>query len=159
MQKAALGVILSENRILLVKRRDLPLWVIPGGGIDEPESPEEAVIREVKEETGLDVTIVRKVGEYSPINRLSSMAHLFECKPVDGEIRCSAETADVQFFPLNSLPKTLFFLHREWVEDTLKKSPTIIRRPLKNITYPRAIFYALSHPIISAKYLYTRLSN
>jgi len=159
MQKAAIGIVISENHILLVKRQDLPLWVIPGGGIDEGETAEEAVVREVKEESGLDIAIERKVAEYSPINRLASFANLFQCRLLGGEIQASDETADVQFFPLEKLPKNLFFLHREWIDDALKNSSEIIRRPLKNISYPRAILYAFVHPIITMKYLYTRATK
>jgi len=37
----------SLNEILLVKRRDVPVWVVPGGGIEKNETPEDAVVREI----------------------------------------------------------------------------------------------------------------
>ena len=58
------GVVVHENRVLLVQRGREPLkgqWSIPGGLIDVGESLREAVIREVKEETGLDVEPVELV--------------------------------------------------------------------------------------------------
>jgi 8-oxo-dGTP diphosphatase len=58
---AAYAVILREDRILLSRLSDAltqsPLWTLPGGGLDHGEDPRSAVVREVYEETGLDVTV------------------------------------------------------------------------------------------------------
>jgi 8-oxo-dGTP diphosphatase len=56
-----------DGKILLVKRDTVPFkgyWALPGGRVDPGETAGQTVIREVKEETGLDVKIVRVVGEY-----------------------------------------------------------------------------------------------
>lgn len=42
----------NHQKLLLVKRRDVPVWVFPGGGIEKGETPERAVVREVFEESG-----------------------------------------------------------------------------------------------------------
>ena len=55
----------SEGRILLHKRSDNFLWSTPGGAMELGESVEQAVIREVKEETGFDVEVLRCIGIYS----------------------------------------------------------------------------------------------
>ena len=55
------------DKILLIKRRTLPFtgyWALPGGRVDPGETVEQTIVREVKEETGLDVEIVSKIGEY-----------------------------------------------------------------------------------------------
>ena len=54
MKSGATALIFKDKRsqVLMIKRRDVPLWVLPGGSIDANESPEEAVVREVLEETG-----------------------------------------------------------------------------------------------------------
>ncbi|WP_100485126.1 NUDIX hydrolase [Mycobacteroides abscessus] len=69
----------EQGRILLVKRRDNTLWALPGGGHDIGESIEQTAIREVKEETGLDVDITGLVGIYT------NPAHIVAFS--DGEVR------------------------------------------------------------------------
>ena len=65
---ASLGVevvILMDQRVLLVLRDDFNVWALPGGGVDPNESLVQAAMREVREETGLVVTLSRLVGFYS----------------------------------------------------------------------------------------------
>lgn len=108
-KEAVCTIVFDETResILLVKRRDIPVWVLAGGGIDNNESPEDAACREMLEEAGYQVKIVRKVAEYLPVNRMTQRTHFFECAIIGGEPKCSAETQDVAFFPLNALPKLI----------------------------------------------------
>jgi 8-oxo-dGTP diphosphatase len=158
MKEAALTIIFYDEKILLVKRRDVPVWVLPGGGIDAGETPEIAAIREAKEETGLDVTITRKVGVWLPINRLGSCAHVFECKVIthDFTLVPQAESQEVAFFSLDALPSTFFFLHRSWLEVALLNIPSRAYF-MNNLTYYRAIKTILSHPILSFRYLLSRM--
>lgn len=69
----------EQGRILLVHRVDNGLWALPGGGMDLGESIEECALREVKEETGLDVHITGLIGVYTNPN------HVIEYS--DGEVR------------------------------------------------------------------------
>lgn len=69
----------EQGRILLVKRRDNTLWALPGGGHDIGESIEQTAVREVKEETGLDVEVTGLVGIYT------NPAHIVAF--TDGEVR------------------------------------------------------------------------
>ncbi len=111
MKEAAITIIYYDQKVLLVKRRDVPVWVLPGGGIDDNETPEMACIREAKEETGIEVSIIRKVGTWLPVNRLASCAHVFECKPITDKFLLvpQEESSQVEFFAFNALPKTFFF--------------------------------------------------
>lgn len=62
----------GEGRVLLIRRGSDPFegsWALPGGFVDVGETVEDAAIREAKEETGLDVEILRLVGVYSRPNR------------------------------------------------------------------------------------------
>ena len=72
-------VVDSEGRIALVHRKDNGLWALPGGGMELGESIEDCAIREVKEETGLDVEITGVVGAYT------NPRHVIEYS--DGEVR------------------------------------------------------------------------
>lgn len=154
---AAIGVVLNETKthVLLVKRQDVPVWVLPGGGVDQGESSHQAVIREVLEETGLEVIVTRKVAEYTPINRLARFTEIYECHPIKGSLTQGPETRDVAYFPVDELPSNLFFLHREWLLEALKQSPYTIIRPLNNVTYWNFVKYFIKHPLMVMRFLKT----
>lgn len=69
----------DDGRILLVHKVDNGLWALPGGGMELGESIEDCAVREVKEETGLDVEITGLIGVYS------NPRHVIEY--TDGEVR------------------------------------------------------------------------
>lgn len=147
-KNAAIGIIFNKEKsqVLLVKRQDIPLWVLPGGGVDDGESSHHAVLREVFEETGLKVEVVRKVAEYTPINNLARFTEIYECRPIQGDLQKGEETSAISFFPLDQLPKNFFFLHAEWINDALKNLPAPIQRSLSNVTYWNLVKYFLRHP-------------
>lgn len=135
MAETAIGIVFDEaERVLLVKRRDVPVWVLPGGGIDEGETPEDATVREVAEETGVSVEITRKTAEYAPGGKLTLPVHVFACEVKEGVPHATSETLDAAFFALDQLPPLFFHIHREWVEDAINHPEEIVRRPLKGIT-------------------------
>lgn len=122
------GVVFNsdQSEVLLVKRRDVPVWVLPGGAIDEEESFAQATTREIQEETGYFVNIKRKVGEFHPKNKLTKITHLYECTIVKGSARESDETSEIKFFPVNALPKLMPPPYHEWICYALqnhKKTP------------------------------------
>ena len=158
MKEAAIGIIFFEQKVLLVKRRDLPVWVLPGGGIDENESPELACIREVKEETGLEVTISRKVGTWLPVNRIGAAMHVFECEILNrvSALAPQEESLEVGLFSLSDLPKPLFFLQKSLIDKALEHAPQKVYL-MTELTYWRLVKTALSHPIFAVRYLLSRL--
>lgn len=160
MHPAAIVIVWDEafERILLVKRRDVPLFVLPGGGIEEGESPAEAAVREVYEETGLSILVKKKYAEYYPINRLATRTHLFMGLIVSGTLRDSAETTAVAFYPIRSLPKSLFFLHRLWIEEALLDRGFLIK-PIREVTYWSVACFFLRHPWIFLRYVWTRVRS
>ena len=155
MKPAAVGIILSDDKekALFVKRRDTPIWVLIAGGIDEGEKPEDAVIREIKEESGIDTEVIRKVAEYTPICALGGETHFFECRAIGGSISTSDETLDVRFFSLKELPQPFFFVHEIWLNEALENRPEVIKRKLHEVTWSRMILYLLKHPIQSFRFL------
>ena len=152
MKEAGIGIVFRSDKqeVLLIKRRDLPVWVLPGGGIEDQESAEKACEREVFEETGLVVRVVRKVGYTPPLNRLIAGAHLFECTALEDPYQTllpQKESKEVGFYPINNLPAPLFFLHKSWIEETHTSCA------LSPVTYGACLQFLLRHPLLSLRFL------
>ena len=152
-------IIFSDNRekVLLIKRRDVPVWVLPGGGIEECEKLKDAAIRETFEETGYRVEIIKKVGEYFPINKLTKHTHLYECKILSGKASIGDETKDINFFNIKKLPKYLPEPYVLWIKDAYKKHPYLIKKKLDLITYRLLFKYFLKYPHLVFRFLLTRI--
>lgn len=157
MKNAAVAVVFNDTKteLLLVKRRDVPIWVLPGGGIDPHETPELAVLRETHEETGLECHIVRKIAEYFPLNRLAQPTHLYECKVIGGTLKLSPESQDVKFFPLQQLPQDFFIVHQDWLNDALLNQAKLIVKPISRVTYWNLFLYFCRHPWQVLRFLWT----
>jgi 8-oxo-dGTP diphosphatase len=150
------GAIFSQDRtqVLLVLRRDVPVWVLPGGGVDPGEAPENSVVREILEETGFHVKVVRLAGIYTPINHLARSTHLYECQIQSGRMTVSTETRGIRFFSIHNLPLMPPPFH-EWVEDAYIVQPTVIRS-LTAVTYRNLFKNFLFHPFLVFRFLLSR---
>ena len=151
--KSVAGAIFSKNRekILLVKRKDVPVWVLPGGGIDLDESSKDAVIREILEETGFTVKVKRLVALYLPINSLTKPTHLYECEILGGTPTPSDETTAVEFFPLDAIPKYTPPPFREWIFDAHKDIPFFTKK-LTWVNYKILFKNSILHPILVIRF-------
>ena len=116
------------DRILLVKRDTVPFkgyCALPGGRMEPGETVEQTIVREVKEETGLDVIIVRVIGEYVEKGVKDDVDYeyyptCFLVKTIGGEIkRQESEIQEIQLFNLNELPYPLAFEHEKMIKDYL----------------------------------------
>ncbi|GIN94442.1 DNA mismatch repair protein MutT [Siminovitchia terrae] len=132
--KAGVAVIIfnEQNQVLLQKRADVGLWGIPSGHIEIGETVSEAAIREVKEETNLDIRIKKLIGVYSDVNSqiftypngkiVHFITSCFLAEITGGELRCNSdESLEINFFGLEDLPKDLLKMHPKWLEDALAK--------------------------------------
>ncbi len=121
---AADALLVEGNKVLLIRRGREPFlgkWAIPGGFLEENETLEECCVREAKEETNLEVKIVKLLGVYSNPSRdpRKTVGAVFICKRVSGEIKGGDDAAEAKWFPLDKLPE-MAFDHREILENTKK---------------------------------------
>jgi len=93
----------NKQRVLLAHRRDYDLWNLPGGGLESGEAPWECVLREVKEETGLNVDIERLAGIYSKPDK-NEIVFSYVCKIVSGSLRVNEEADKLEYFSVDELP-------------------------------------------------------
>jgi len=104
------GILVQDSKVLLVRRAMNPgkgLWGMPGGYADMGEVLEEAVCREVWEETGLETQVRQLVCLVSEEGRPQVLA-VYEIEVVGGSIQPGSEVTDAGFFPLNDLPSLAF---------------------------------------------------
>ncbi|MFC5700370.1 NUDIX hydrolase [Cohnella faecalis] len=105
------GVVFRDGKILMVKERLDGAWALPGGWADIGLSPKEVVKKEVKEESGLDVTPVRLLGIFDKKfhDHPPSPWHVYKifvlCEIIGGQMESGMETLQVDFFPEDSLPE------------------------------------------------------
>jgi ADP-ribose pyrophosphatase YjhB (NUDIX family) len=153
------SICFSEDRtqVLLIKRRDVPVWVLPGGAIEENESVEDACIRETLEESGYQVKILRKVAEYTPINKLAKYTHFYECQIISGKPKISDESKDIKFFNINNLPKKLPPPYPFWIKDALLNKNFIIKKKITSVNYRSLILNLILHPILVIRFILARI--
>jgi ADP-ribose pyrophosphatase YjhB (NUDIX family) len=113
-------IIEVEGGIILIKRKKPPPgWAIPGGFVNYGESLEDAVRREAKEETGLDINIVRQFHTYSDPKRdprHHTVSTIF-IATASGKPKAGDDAKEIGIFTKDSLPEDLAFDHRQILED------------------------------------------
>ena len=124
------AVILQDGKVLLVKRDNPALWELPGGAMLPGETIEDAVTREVKEETGIRTEIVRLLGRYHRTGFRAHQSPVFICRPLDQATDSPAEDVlEVRYFPLSDLPRAMFPWYRPiLVTDIRHTAPEPARR-------------------------------
>lgn len=98
----------AQGRVLLFKHtyRKFP-WGLPGGALEYGEQPQDAIVREFHEETGMAIEVIRLLmGHSSPYFHHVGLVYL--CKVVGGEFRESYEISEIQYFDVNDLPRMIF---------------------------------------------------
>ena len=124
--KLAVDVLIADEKkgILLIKRKTEPFkgrYALPGGMVEYGETVEKAAVREVKEETGLDVELEGLLGVYSDADRDPrghTVSIVFFATPKKGKMTGSNETEDVGYKTLKEIENLeLAFDHETIIED------------------------------------------
>lgn len=123
----------DEGRVLLVHRNDIDWWNLPGGGMELGETVDEAVQREVREETGLEVVVERLVGVYSKPQK-QEVVLTFRCRVVGGTLTPTEEARDCRYFPPQALPVNTLPKHRQRIEDALLNQAEAVLRAQRSST-------------------------
>ncbi len=117
-------IIEIDNGIVLIKRKNPPDgWALPGGFVDYGESLETAAIREAKEETGLDVRLIRQFHTYSDPSRdprFHTISTVFIAK-ASGVPSAGDDAENAKIFNKLNLPEKIAFDHRNILEDYFQR--------------------------------------
>jgi len=121
---------LQGQQVLLVQRDSPRFWELPGGRMAPGETTEETVLREVREETGVQVEIVELLGWYERTGFRAHRAPVYLCRPCHGQAQPQDDdTLQVRYFPLRRLPYGLCPWYRSILQrDLLSPAPRPLQR-------------------------------
>ena len=118
------GMIVSDDKILLIKRKNPPfenMYALPGGFVDYGETVEDAMVREIREETGLITSVDKLVGVYSEPDRDPRghvVSTVFTLNVLGGTLKHGSDASEARYISLENLPE-LAFDHSKIIEDFL----------------------------------------
>lgn len=121
--KVGVGAIVfnARDELLMIQRAE-GAWLFPTGWAEIGMTPPQVVVKEVREETGLQVTPLRVIGIYDSIKWRGNLSPhlysiLFYCRLDGGELhRHPVETRDIGFFSRDKLPEPLFVQRTDWFD-------------------------------------------
>jgi ADP-ribose pyrophosphatase YjhB (NUDIX family) len=122
---ATAALIVLDGKVVMVKRKYDPrkgLWTLPSGFIERLESPEACLLREVREETNLDVEIAGLFGVYSGNDdpRTPVVLIVYHARVTGGEMKAGDDALEIAAFGLDALPPIAFQAHTQILEDYRK---------------------------------------
>jgi len=115
------ALILFEGKIVLIRRKNPPFendFALPGGFVEVGETVEAATVREAKEETGLDISLIKLLGVYSDPARDPRGHTVTICYLAKGfgKLKAGSDAKDIRLFGFNEIPK-LAFDHNEIIRN------------------------------------------
>ncbi|MGQ4832916.1 MAG: NUDIX domain-containing protein [Candidatus Asgardarchaeia archaeon] len=123
----------EKGEFVLVERSNNPFkgyWALPGGFVEYGETVEQAAIREMKEETGLDICLLDIIGVYSNPNR-DPRGHVisiaFLARVIGGMLKASSDAKNARFF--SKVPEKIAFDHKQIINDAFLKLKKVFGIP------------------------------
>jgi len=124
----------DDGRVLLIRRRIEPFrgaWALPAGYQEADERPEETLIREVFEETGMRI-VVDRLFDYIFIpddHRKPANVAVYLCRPTGGELQAGHDAAEADWFHLDALPAEIGFDNQRLILSRLPRHPSDPQAP------------------------------
>jgi len=119
---SAATIVLNDQKEILLIKGPKRGWEMPGGIVEEGESLKDAAIRETKEESGIDIEVLKFCGIFQNVDK-SICNTLFLAKPIGGKLTTSPESLEVGFFPIEQVPEMVTFGNfRQRIEHCLDNS-------------------------------------
>jgi 8-oxo-dGTP diphosphatase len=134
LQGAAAVIFDGKGRILLIRENyDRRRYGFPGGALDPDEAPQDAVVRETKEETSVDVAVEHLVGLYQLEHGL--LVHVFRCRIVRGTpaLPNTGEIAEVAWYDTAALPAPVTNILHHALPDALARKRGVVRSGLSRL--------------------------
>lgn len=120
------AVIVIEDKMLFVKEADDQKWALPGGWVEVGETPAQCIVKEVKEECGIDVCVEKLIGVYDKDLHQEVETSLFQvislffvCKPLSSNPNWNTnyETEEIKLFSKDQLPELSLSRINSWQID------------------------------------------
>jgi mutator protein MutT len=137
IEAAGAAVFADDGRLVLLIKENYEhrRWGFPGGALEPGETPEQAVVREVREETGVETRVDALVGTYSLADS-SLIMHLLRCTILAGTpaVPETGEIAEVGWWPVDALPGPRTNLLHHGLADAIAGRTGIERRGLRRVS-------------------------
>jgi len=145
----------QRKEVFLVFRSDFPVWVLTGGGIEEGETPQEAAIREAKEETGFEVKPVKKVGIYKLVskNHILKNTYFYEGRVVSGTFKPEFVGCRGERFSVDNLPADLITATKQLIREICQPINEPFVKEINRVFQLSDFKIALRHPFATIKFL------
>ena len=122
---AVAAVLIKDKKVLLVKRKYEPKandWCLPAGFLEFGESLKSGLIREIKEETNLDIHVESLFQVYNAMDdpRYHVVLLVYHCKIINGNLKPGDDAVEAIFFPFDALPGNIAFSSHRQTLATIK---------------------------------------